>query len=325
VTALRLRDQSWQAIGTIIGVIALLVSTIVAYDVLFKSNPIASLTVEEWYSWRLLPAVSENMEDRIVVLLDGKEATSLRIHYYRLLNSGRAPILAEDFVKPIQVSVEGPWEILAVDTEWSSPTDIEARWSEIVTNTFEVEPMLLNPDDKLIVAIFLSNPKGDTDGAELPELDWSTRVINLPRLTTRHVDENDSRTLFGLDVVIHHVGWGVVLWAGLAGLLVLVGMILAMSNRRLVRFSVIEVLLVLTIMAFSWTTSEMIVDFLVNRNRSQWWGAWLLVPLYVLLLVYLAWPFIWRRLRRSKTASEGTTSRSSVARSSSSSDNEEVQ
>lgn len=297
---LRLKDSAWQAIGAIIGLIALIVSTLVAYDIYTRSNPVAHMTVRELYNFNPF-SFSETMQERLTLLIDGREVESVRVYYYSISNSGRNPIRPSDFVKPIQVSVDKPWQLLAVDTDWSWPSDLEVKWNEVLTNTFEIEPLLLNPDDRFDVAFFLTNPQEDPDSSEPPEppeVKWSTRIVNLPSLETRHRGEAPfQRSPFGvLNLGISHSGWGLFWLAGLSALFFVVGIWIGIRNKHLVQLSSKQLFLSLAIMMLSFSTSEILVDYFVNRNYSQWPGIWLFLTLHILLLLYLTWPSIWEHL-----------------------------
>lgn len=173
----RLRDPTWQAIGTITGVIAIIVSTIAAYDILQQSTPISNLTVTEIYNFDPLQ-FGEAMDGRIALLIDGVEAESVRVYYYSISNTGQNPIRKDDFVEPIQVSVKEPWKLLAVDTDWSSPPELDVKWNRVMTNTFEMVPTLLNAGDTLRVLFFLTNP---SEGEELPNPNCKVTALSRPQ------------------------------------------------------------------------------------------------------------------------------------------------
>jgi len=156
---LNLRDPVWQAVGTIIGVVALLVSTIVAYDIFQRSAQFSGLTIEEVVHFDPLEdSFGEAMKGRIALLIDNAVVESATVYYFSISNTGKNPIAPNDYIEPLRVSVESPWELLANDTPYSSPPELKVAWTRIMTNAFEMEPALLNPGDTIGVLLFATNP-----------------------------------------------------------------------------------------------------------------------------------------------------------------------
>jgi hypothetical protein len=285
----KLRDPVWQAIGTIIGVVALIASTIVAYDIYRKSSRFPILTVEERFDFDLLEDLfGKAMQGRVALLIDGSAIESASVYYYLLSNTGQEPITPDDYIGPIRVSVESPWELLAVDTAFSSPRDLKVGWTEITTNTFQMETALLNPGDEIEVLLLVTNPSAST---ESPELNWTARIVNVHSLEVRPRETAAEQSGLGIfHTGICHTGWNVYWLAGLAVFLFVVGLSLAMRFGRLdCPSSLFRVILLTAIMAFSFSSAEIFVDIFLEHDK-QWWGGWILLGLNLALFAYLAWP-----------------------------------
>lgn len=289
VEKLGFRDPIWQAIGTIIGVITLLVSTIVTYDIYQKSSQFPDLALEEGFNFDLLQDLfGKAMKGRIALLVDGSAVESATVYYYLLSNTGEKPITPNDYIEPIQVSVESPWELLAVDVASSSPPNLEIEWIKVTTNTFEMESVLLNPGDRISVLLLVTNPD---ESSESPKLSWTARIVNVHSLEVQPKETPAEQSGLGVFYTgICHTGWNVYWLAGLALSLFVVGLSLGTRFGRLDHpSSLLQVILLTVIMAFSFSSAEIIVDMFIEQDR-QWWGAWILLGAHLFLFIYLAWP-----------------------------------
>ena len=287
---LRLRDPIWQAIGAVIGIIALVVSTMVAYDIYRKSVLYTNVTITKLLVFDPLQ-FGKAVEGRIALLVDGRTAASVLVHYYSISNTGRVPVRPDDYVKPIRISVEEPWEILAVETEGSNPPDWQVRWTKVSTNVFEMEPVLLNPEDTIWVLIVTTGPT-ETEYEDSLELRWTARIANVHALNVRPRETPEEQSGLGVFWTgISHYGWSLYWFAGLAICLFVVAVLLSTRYGRLSQLSVAQVALLTITMALSLSSSEIIVDVLIEHDE-QWWGAWLLLGVHVLLFGYLIWPVL---------------------------------
>jgi len=95
---------------------------------------------------------------------------------------------------------------------------------------------------------------------------------------------------------ISHYGWSVYWLAGLVVCLFIVAVLLGVRYGRLCQSSVSQVALLTAIMVLSFSSSEIIIDVLIEHDR-QWWGAWLLLGMHALLFGYLVWPMIKDRIQ----------------------------
>lgn len=287
---LRLRDPIWQAVGTIIGIVALIVSTAVAYDIYRKSVQYTDVTVTKFVVFDPL-RFSKAMEGRVALLVDGLTAESVLVYYYSISNTGQVSIRPNDYVKPIRISVQDPWALLAVETESTEPPDLQVAWTRVSTQTFEMEPVLLNPEDTIWALLFVTGST-ETQHEELPEPQWTARIANVHSLDVRSPETPKEQSGLGIFWTgIKHYGWSLYWFAGLAVCLFVVGVLLSVRYGRLSKLSAAQVALLTAIMMLSFSSSEIMVDMLIEHDK-QWWGAWFLLGLHVLLFGYLIWPIV---------------------------------
>jgi hypothetical protein len=285
-------DPMWQALGVILGLVGVVVSTFVAYDIYRKSARQTELVIEEYLSAEPFDWL-EMFDGRILVLVDGLEADQVLVFVYGISNEGQSPIRPEDYVEPIRVSMEAPWEIRSVQTEGSSPPGIDLAWTRTATNTYQMEPALLNPGDSVALLI-LANSSEDVEMSDSPV--WTARIANVSSIDVRPFGSAQPRLVPGLlDVTVAHTGWGLYLIGVLAVLFLVVALVVASHSGRLGHFSTPQLVLTILVMVLSVSSSEMIVSVLIKKTR-QHWLAWVLAGLHVALIAYTAWPIVRRRL-----------------------------
>ncbi len=69
---------------------------------------------------------------------------------------------------------------------------------------------------------------------------------------------------------------------------------MGVASNRLASLSMHQLRLLVLIMALSFATSEIIVDVFIDKGK-QWWGAWFILIMQLLLSVYLVWPLFFKR------------------------------
>jgi len=177
-----LRDPVWQMVGAVFTVLGLLTSIVVAYDVFRRSTRVPELTVEFFGSFDPLSSLKpESGQSRVALLVDGKPISSTTTLSTRIENSGSASIKPEDYLKPLRVTLDPSWVILAVESIYSRPKGIEPEWKRVSANTFEMEPILLNPSDVFNVMIWAvrSESERQNPSSAKPNPTWSARILNM--------------------------------------------------------------------------------------------------------------------------------------------------
>ena len=142
---------------------------------------------------------------------------------------------------------------------------------------------------QILAKVQLTNP---AEAEELPELEWTSRIVNLRFLDVQRRQTAAEESGLGIFFTgISHYGWSVYWLAGLAIILFTIGVLLAVRSHRLAQLSAVQMILLTVIMALSFSSSEILVDFFIEKD-NQWWGAWFLLGLHLMIYAYLIWPLL---------------------------------
>lgn len=256
---LKLQSPLWQGIGAIVSIVALITSSFIAYDVYQKSNRFSDLTVE--YSSSFNPVYSgKNPSKRIAMSINGEEIHNAKVYYYTVKNNGNVPITLNDYVEPITISVKKPFRILTVEKEGSNRDSIKTVWNKIDDNNFQLKPLLLNPNDRFDVLVFISRKpeqvaqkrseskteeepaasnesanQDDVDKQEkaIPEPKWTARIINISDLkfapNYRQKREAEAKALGIFYTSFYQAGWDVYKFAVIVFILFIFGLFLGVQ------------------------------------------------------------------------------------------------
>lgn len=299
-----LRDPIWQAIGVIIGVLSIIISIFLAYDVYRRSLQFSDLEIVKGVFYNPI-YFAERSEGRIAMLIDGEKVNSVNMFSFSISNTGRNPILPDDFIEPIKVSIQEPWQLLAVEKFTSRPYELELQWTKVATNTFQMEPALLNPGDEINVLVFVKNPTATLDEQVItddePELTWTARIVDVPLLKVR--EQQTPRELSGLGsfyLEIYLSGWEIYWSAGIAIFLSFIGLILGSRFNRTTHLSSRDLFLIICITVLAFSSAEILVYIIDGRIISG--IGLLLIAMHVVLLIYIVWPAL---VRQALLASKG--------------------
>jgi hypothetical protein len=152
------RDNIWEFIGVMATVFFGIVAIVVAFYIFWLERPHKAVSYEYLAISSLLSTQAE-MDPKIKVLYDGVEVSNVNLFILRIWNSGNEPITVADFAQPILITnFDGP--ILSFDVTATTPDNLRPPgWSPqrgVITNTVELPPLLLNPDDSLYVQLVLN-------------------------------------------------------------------------------------------------------------------------------------------------------------------------
>jgi hypothetical protein len=184
-----LRDGLWQSIGVVVAIIAIVVSIIIYR----RQTQRKALTFVVKSAYPLLTG-TEELKGRLQVQVDGVAVNNIDLMFIEFSNSGNVPIERSDFDSPVEVRFEPPARIISVVVDSEEPKEIGALLSIQEENSVTLNPLLLNPGDKVTLKFILSS---DTKGFEV-----FGRVIGI-----KVIREADPSSLYS--------------WLGLAGLLLL--------------------------------------------------------------------------------------------------------
>lgn len=326
---LNLKSPFWQGAGAIISIIALIISTFIAYDIYQKSLRLPDLTIVREYSFNPVD-FGKSSSKNIAMSIDGELFSDLEVYSYSLKNTGKAPIVPDDYIEPITVSVKEPSRILTVEKNRSNPDGLTLTWNEIDEDRFQLQPLLLNPGDSVGILVFVSesleqperngqvevessvNESSDTDSDEPNseadnvdssegskiEPEWATRIVNVSDIkvtTYEEVREGEAKALGILYTTFIHSGWSVYRFGLVTCLLFLFGLSLGINFGVLQQVSflyyvLLSVLMILSIVAGDNLASRM-------NGSPQPLISNLSVLLYCLLIVTFTFP----ALKRSAT------------------------
>lgn len=260
LSRLKLQSPFWQGVGAIVSIIALLISTFIAYDIYQKSLRLPNLTIVREYSFNPI-GFGESSSKPITMSIDGEVVSDLEVYYYTLENTGNAPIEPTDYVEPVTVSVKEPLRILTVEKDRSRPEGITVSWRKVGENKFQLKPLLLNSGDKLSILVFVSGlPEKLEDSSQIDQSEpvsgesddqnnestdnrnllrkreleplWNARIINVSNLkvtTYEEVYESESKSLGIFYTRFHHSGWSVYRFGFITCVLFLLGLFLGVN------------------------------------------------------------------------------------------------
>lgn len=291
-----LSNPSWSGIGVIISVIGVGLSVLISYDIYRRSTQLSNLHVEREY-WSIPFGYGDSVHRHVSIAIDGVSAKSVIVYSYSIQNTGHAAILPNDYIEPIRVVTQSPWQILTVEGADSSITGIKSEWTKVATDTFQMKPMLLNPNDRIRFLVFTTNAEKvvtyeDAFSTPIPDPQWSARIINIPSLDVTR--PKSARETSGLGIFYFSTsfeGWSLYWFAIISILLFVVGIEL---HNRFLRLPVTTWkyrFVIISVMCLSLATADTIlVPFYPG---STWvWASYVLVMLHVSLFIYLSLPAI---------------------------------
>lgn len=179
----------WNMLGLLVALLTSAAPIFVTYD-LFKKDHKPELKIEV-AQYSLINPLGDlsplGNRIKLELQIDEKSYNNIAIKQFTLRNKGSAPVEAQDFHKPLSVSVEEPWEIIAVGDAPIISDPILLEWSKVSKQQFKAKPFLLNPGDTVWQTVYLTN----TDPAQASsiktkkhpsakvELRLNARIVNM--------------------------------------------------------------------------------------------------------------------------------------------------
>lgn len=283
------RDPVWQAIGTLIAILAVFVSV--------QQSPSSrgELSVVHWsrvkFTDYLIPS------QRVQLLLQGtkRELDRAVIDYYTVMNTAKRPILPADFTSPIEVVKGlGAKRVFVVDScaTTSSPGPLTQRVTYVALawaakgGGWTASPALLNPDEQSCV-IIISEPADSPVPENANSVDWRARVANVqltvypsPQEFAKRPSKPWSEYTY---IAVLLEGTSVYWFVLLQSVIFVATIVLATRARWVVGGSRSIAIRLLAVMLLSTSTAEILVDIFVNRR-----GPFLHPIVWPLLLIHVS-------------------------------------
>lgn len=301
----RLRDPIWQSIGALLTLAAIVIATVVAYDIYLRSRKpydAKKLSIAPGGRLEVLTTCFKTpLAERLDLLLDQKPLTTLSARFAHLQNSGDSPILPEDFEEPLRVRADHPWQLVEVAIQESKPKGIRTEWSAIDDGVFELSPLLLNPGDELTITSYATLADEEADPCTVPNLNWSGRIVGVRSFARTLERESSVPALLKPEIRLR--GWSPYYVVALASALVMFSLGIGWKSRRLAIRGFSTFVLLLGVAIASFATAEIVVSYF---SRSAWWsGSAVILALHLLLTWYIAWPRRPRRLAKDEEINTG--------------------
>ncbi len=176
-----LKDPVWQFIGTIIGIIAIIVS-LVLYQM---SQPIKRLQVEILSNSPVM-SVNADISREIKILYKDKPVQTLSLILLRFENTGNQPIRESDYSEPIRISISPKGEIGEVTVQETKPKGIDFGPTISASNQIDLAKVLLNPGDQAVLKVLTVNNDGT--------LNVEARIAGISNIEITSVLEGNTQT-----------------------------------------------------------------------------------------------------------------------------------
>lgn len=314
---LRLNESFWQGIGAIVSIISLLISIFIAYGALQDAARVPHLSVEHWYSSKLMDDIffrddtNENATNASISI-DGENFYDIELHSFRLENTGGRPIAPSDYVEPLRIYSEGNSRIVTIEKRWSYPKSLVPSWKRLKDNSFQLDPMLLNPGDKVDLFVFVSgqdnsasedstiNSEISPNGSEeevmdgLERLNWTARIAGMSQLEilSREGTRAKERRQLGIFYTsFSHRGWNVYRFGFLAIILFTLGFILEDRFNKISRKFPTYYIFISVLVSLSIISADNIVSRFISGYSEQPLVSNISLILYGILLAFIAFPF----------------------------------
>jgi hypothetical protein len=150
-----LRDQIWQFVGAVLGLLALL-ATLVIFVLQRRRKRLAIGAL----SRQRLVSIDQEISSRVTVSLDGSPVSDVHLVLLGIKNVGDLPILQSDFAGPFRLLTTDGSQILSASIVKQFPLNLGTQLthtSDIIT----IVPPLLNRLDWFTVQILMSGSEAN--------------------------------------------------------------------------------------------------------------------------------------------------------------------
>ncbi|UJS26155.1 hypothetical protein [Thiothrix winogradskyi] len=149
-----LQDKPLELAGAAFALIAILVSVVIYY-LQRQRKELAFGVLSEHH----LLGVDEELADRVAVTFDGQLVKNIRLVIFGVKNSGNQPILINDFEgRSMRFTFGENAKVLSTEIIHQSPHNLGCSL-EVVEDTIQVKPLLLNSNDYFVVQVLVTAPE----------------------------------------------------------------------------------------------------------------------------------------------------------------------
>jgi hypothetical protein len=151
-----LRDQIWQFVGALLGLVALIVSLVIYY----RQKQHKAFFYEIIANTSIL-SVSDEIRSHVQITYEGSPVEDVSYLLIRFSNTGNVPIVAADFDEAVTIRLLQHTHILSVEVIETTPKSLHAGVEvSQQNNTITLQPTLFNPGDSVTVKVLASQVKG---------------------------------------------------------------------------------------------------------------------------------------------------------------------
>lgn len=291
-----LRDPVWQAIGTIVALITLVIG--------FATNPkeTSELSVYHYHKIKFKEYLLPADKIKLILLGSSEEINRAVVDYYVIVNNSKRPILSSDFTSRLTVAKgEKTEKIFLVSScntiasdypQDGTRTKIALNWSQ-TNEKWQAEPTLLNPRDYACITIISEESEAqDKTYPPSQRFAWEGRIVNI-QVRAFDSAEDYAKTHSQhwsnyLETVVVLVGFMPYWFVGLQLLLFVATMILAREASWITTYDSIGLAKVAFVVALSTGSAESLIS-LFSFNFDQLHPAVaIFVIMHLVLSAYLA-------------------------------------
>ena len=286
--------------------VALAVSIYVPYDIHKKSQKISDFKITQHSPSDVFLFVGKEFRrNRIKLTVDNNLVDSMYIFNLTATNKGNVPVLPGDFIEPISFSVDNPWKVIYIGSQFPATENTpNVRWEQLDEQSYKMIPCLFNPKDYYFFSIYIirdakDSPKELNKEDKIPEMRWKGRIVNVKSFFHKQT-LNDYLPTYSIyksplrffQTRIELVGWEIYWFLLLSCTLFMIGVLVSGHSNRLSVKGWLEILLLTLIMIFSMATGEIVVFILTPQYLPLWPGCWILLGLHIVFFIYIAYPSV---------------------------------
>ncbi len=170
-------------IGILVALITMVVPVWIAWETFqLGGKPVKSVLLSKIGPMEAISDLKEFPENiEVDLTINGEQYEKLTTFSIGLENAAKAPILPEEFYKPMALKVKAPWEIIGVSKSFGLRY-IDLEWDRISPQKMEAKPFLMNSGDAIRFTVYVA-VKEDID--QQPELEINTRIVALKDFTKK--------------------------------------------------------------------------------------------------------------------------------------------